>query len=422
MNRRRSLLDALAYTEKLLNNIIFMCDNRAKSTFFTRNCKMGFKDIMLFAINLVKKSLQIELDLFFKNIKGGEPGITKQGFSEARQKILPRAFIQMFYNIIEWYYDDDSFKKFMGYRFLALDGFMVEINNSKRLREAYGFGTNGKVKVARALAMGIYDIENDIMVAAKIFHCNVGEKNAALELLSELIKRGPKNDLIIFDRGYPSTRLISFLQNNNLSYLMRVSKTYSKAIIKAIEPDQIIKIDVDSEPIEVRVIRFLLDSGEEEILITNLLDRTLSVADFKQIYFKRWRIETKYDELKNRLEIENFTGDTAITVEQDFYASMYLLNMAAIAKAEANETIQKSNQGKDLKHEYKVNTNILIGKLKDRLILMLLEDDPEKRTAMFRETMTELTKNVVPIRPGRNNVHKKGLKSNKYPLNRKRSL
>ena len=51
----------------------------------------------------------------FKNILGGEPSITKQSFSEARQKILPSAFVQMFYNIVEWYYGDDYFKKFMGF-------------------------------------------------------------------------------------------------------------------------------------------------------------------------------------------------------------------------------------------------------------------------------------------------------------------
>jgi hypothetical protein len=378
---------------------------------------------MLFTINLVKKSLQIELDLFFEKIKGDELGITKQSFSEARQKILPRAFSQMFYHIIEWYYADDCFKKFMGYRLLAIDGSIIEINNSKRLREAYGSAKNGKAEVARALAMGIYDIENDMMVAAKIVNCNVGEKNSIIELLDELIKRGLKNDLIIFDRGYPSIKLISFLQNNRFSYLMRTSRTFSKAIIGAKNPDQVIEVkDVNGKLIKIRVIRLLLDSGEEEILITNLLDETICVDDFKKLYFKRWKIETKYDELKNRLEIENFTGDTAITVEQDFYATMYLLNMAAIAKAEANEMIRKNNEGKDLKFEYKVNTNILIGKLKDRLILILMEDNPEKRSAMFREIMAELTRNVVPIRPGRSNVRRKGLKSNKYPLNQKKCL
>ena len=96
--------------------------------------------------------------------------------------------------------------------------------------------------------------------------------------------------------------------------------------------------------------------------------------------------------------------------------------MAANAKAEANEAIQEGNKGKVLKYDYKVNTNILIGKLKDRLILMILESNPRKRTKVLHQIMAELSRNVVPIRPGRSNDPKTELKSNKFPLSRKRCL
>ncbi len=38
--------------------------------------------------------------------------------------------------------------------------------------------------------------------------------------------------------------------------------------------------------------------------------------------------------------------------------------MAALAKREANEAIEERDNGKELKYDYQVNTNILIGKLK----------------------------------------------------------
>lgn len=46
-------------------------------------------------------------------------------------------------------------------------------------------------------------------------------------------------------------------------------------------------------------------------------------------------------------------------VKQDFYAAIYLTNMAALAKNEANEKVALENQDKDLKYDYKVNVNIL---------------------------------------------------------------
>jgi len=101
---------------------------------------------------------------------------------------------------------------------------------------------------------------------------------------------------------------------------------------------------------------------------------------------------------------------------------MYLSNMVALAKNEANEKIAQNNEDKSLKYEYQVNTNILIGKLKDSLVLMLLEDNSDKRNEMFNRTMLEITKNMVPIRPGRSEIRKMGLKAHKHPMNQKRSL
>lgn len=96
--------------------------------------------------------------------------------------------------------------------------------------------------------------------------------------------------------------------------------------------------------------------------------------------------------------------------------------MIALAKQEANEKIAQNNEQKNLKYEYKVNTNILIGKFKDSLVVMFLEDDNQKRTAIFQRLMNEISRNVIPIRPDRSNLRRKGLKAHKYPMNQKRCL
>ena len=364
-------------TEQLLNDIVFMCESRMKSTYFTRavHCKMEFQDLIRFELNFVKKTLQIELDSFFKNIKGVENGITKQAYCEARQKISPTAFIKMADAITSWYYGDDDYKTFNGYRLSAIDGSILELNNSERLRNAFGYAEGKTVKLARAKASCIYDIENDIIITSKITTYTTGEREIAIELIEKLKQMGLKNDLILFDRGYPSKNFFTYLEDSGVKYLMRLKTLSMKEINKALEPDQIVEIKANGKTIKVRVLRFMLDSGVEEVLVSNLWDESLGIQEFKALYFKRWSIEIKFDELKNRLQLQNFTGDTVIAVEQDFYASMYLSNMVALAKNEANEKIAKNNEDKNLKYEYKVNTNVLIGKLKDSMVLMLLEDD-----------------------------------------------
>lgn len=91
-----------------------------------------------------------------------------------------------------------------------------------------------------------------------------------------------------------------------------------------------------------------------------------------------------------------------------------------MAKAEANETAKFNKEG--MKYEYKVNMNILISKMTRTLIECFYEDDPKKRTILFDKAMSNITKNLVPIRPDRSFPRREPSRKNKYPVNKKRSL
>ena len=58
--------------------------------------------------------------------------------------------------------------------------------------------------------------------------------------------------------------------------------------------------------VKVRLVRVKLPDGEVELLITSLMDiKKYPTALFKELYFKRWGIETFYDEFKNKIKVEN---------------------------------------------------------------------------------------------------------------------
>ena len=203
---------------------------------------------------------------------------------------------------------------------------------------------------------------------------------------------------------------------------MRCQKNFCNQIKNARKKDQVVHIAYNEKVYNVRVLRFTLASGEEEILITNLLDKKLSIKYFKSLYFMRWGIEIKYNDLKNKLQIENFTGATRISIEQDFYASIYLSNMIELARIQNEEMIKERTKGKGLKYEYKPNINLLIGTLKDKFILMLLEKSSRKRSKLYKEIMEQVSKSSVPIRSNRQYPRKKFLVRTNYPLNKKRCL
>ena len=68
---------------------------------------------------------------------------------------------------------------------------------------------------------------------------------------------------------------------------MRSSRTYSKEIKKATKSDQMIEFKYKQKLYNARVIRFMLSSSEEEILITSLLDKKMTIEAFKELYFMR---------------------------------------------------------------------------------------------------------------------------------------
>jgi hypothetical protein len=202
---------------------------------------------------------------------------------------------------------------------------------------------------------------------------------------------------------------------------MRVkNKKFSALFDNANEGDQTIYIDYEGKTLIIRVINIILPTGEIEKLITNVYDKDFSNEDFKKLYFKRWGIEVKYNQLKSIYEIEKFSGSSSIAIMQDFYATIYLSNLISLAKNEANLKICKEKTG--LKYEYKANMNILVPKIRKILIECLLTDDDNNRIKIFENAMSIIIKNLVPIRPNRNFPRKEPSRKNKYPQNRKRSM
>jgi hypothetical protein len=212
---------------------------------------------------------------------------------------------------------------------------------------------------------------------------------------------GEWKELILFDRGYPSFELIRGLLERKIHYVMRAREKFSKAIDGLGCGDRVIELTHGKERVPVRVVKFRLPSGTVETLITDITDTRYGADGFKALYFKRWPVETKYDQIKNKLEIENFSGELPDNIRQDFYAAMILTNLAAEFLRGAQEAADEERQGKENKWRYKVNVNHAIGVLKDRLIQALLIDDHKKRTKKFGEVIKLLGKRVIPVRPNR---------------------
>jgi hypothetical protein len=140
-----------------------------------------------------------------------------------------------------------------------------------------------------------------------------------------------------------------------------------------------------------------LNNNQTEILISSLKKEQFGIEIFKELYFKRWGIETMFDKLKNKLLIEQFSGYSHRSILQDFYCTLFLCNIQSLLTSEANETLKESNKKK--KYEYKINTNLSIGFLKTKIVELFLEENQTKNTLQELEKL--FVKNLIPIRPNR---------------------
>ncbi|MEG0452762.1 MAG: hypothetical protein RR558_06845, partial [Coprobacillus sp.] len=111
-----------------------------------------------------------------------------------------------------------------------------------------------------------------------------------------------------------------------------------------------------------------------------------------------------------------------LLIEQDIYATLYLSNIVQDCIWEAEFKNKLEDKYRNYKYEMKINQNMTIGIIKEELIKVILEDDEEKKENRYLKMIEEIRKNIIPIRPGRSNQRNKNPKSQKYPMNKKKSF
>jgi hypothetical protein len=359
MNKLNISNELVAIISELLKDYTFMLDGRADPSCFSRKGKIGFSNLMMFMLNFLNKSTQQELTDFFKLIGCEKDTVTQQAFSQARQKVKAEAFIRLLKVSTQTMSSVDDLTLFKDFRISAIDGSLISLENTPELHSYFGISGNGGNAVT-ARASILYDGLNDTIIDAKIVPYSCGERELAKQHIDALCAFEPHKDLIIFDRGYPSAELIAYMMNRKIHYLMRVPRSFNRHINAISTSFGKVSITYAGKKYDTNIIKFPLPSGEIETLITDINDQSFTLDKWKKLYFMRWPVETKFDKLKNKLQFENFSGKTVLAVKQDFYASMFLLNVIASFKYVSDAEIENKNKITDNKLEYQTNVNQMV--------------------------------------------------------------
>ena len=415
------------------------CRNGNPSSFI-RNRKMPLTDLLFTMLNRKGITLSLELRNYMNTAHPGME-LSKTGYLKQRMKLNPLAFYELYRHHNRNFYADPGFSHFHGYLVLAADGSGINIPTTRETLDTFGTSSRKGTKPQASIGLGcLYDVMNRMILESDCCKCKFDEMRLAEEQIDRVSETigASQPFLVVMDRGYPSTAAFIRMMEKGVLFLVRLkSSDYKKEQASLSFPDTWVDIRLDKSRINhykgtdigqrmeelghitLRMVKVPLPEGKEEVLITNLPSETFDSRQIAELYHMRWGIETAYETLKDRLQIENFTGTRPVLLLQDIYSTIYVSNLAEDIIRDAEAELDEKE--KHRKHKMMVNRTLSIGILKNDLIYILLETDAQKQDRLFQQIYEDISKNLVPIRPDRHYHRTKGQLAGKYSNTHKRA-
>ena len=222
--------------------------------------------------------------------------------------------------------------------------------------------------------------------------------------------------VMIYDRYYCSFKMVALhsWQEKEIKFIIRGNENQSfiQRFIASKSPSEIVEMTATTNAIEglkksgfkvgkntklkVRLIRVELEKSIE-VLVTNLWEEEGHLSqEFKDLYAKRWGIETNIGIQKNILQLESFSGQTTLSVRQDFFATVFTINLHSILIKNAQQTVDEQPMKK--KYPLKINQNKSFGKLRGHIVDLFISKEPEE---ILKRLHSYFIRDPTPIRKGR---------------------
>lgn len=379
---------------------------------FLRKGKVSFEIVVYFLLNLPKLKLSLEILGFVKYFQCKI--FTPSAFSQARYKVCHKYFIDLNKDLMKNIYSilGKEMKLWRGRRLISWDGTTQWVLLDSACAKEFGGQINQYGVTPLARAVHCYDVLNNFILESEIFHY----QNAEETMVKQHLHNHLPSDIAIYDRRYTSWEFMYLHEKEGLTYVIRAQLDFNRYIthfVSSSKRSDIVRMKItgvalkhlqeagyevdENSYITVRMVKVQLDSGETEVLLTNLLDtKKYPKHVFGELYHYRWNDETGYDILKNKLQIEIFSGHKVEAVYQEFYAAMIAYNLHTLLTLPAQPLVEAMT--KHRKMEYKINRNFAIGIIKNKLLSLFID----KNIIHILREMTHLfIKELIPIKPDR---------------------
>lgn len=389
---------------------------------FTRNRKLNHNALIKLILSMKGNSLNKGM---YDYSKISNISLTASAFVQQRNKIHPKLFEDLFHAFNQACSDP---KTFHGYRLYAVDGSDLNIPRDPDADTFITSSENPRGYNQYHLNV-LFDLCNKVYADCVLQpRPQYDERGALITMLNRSSFHG--KNLIIGDRGFESYNMLAhLLRTNNVDFLLRVKQDANcMAEIRKLQMETLDKdIDVsvtttqtnedkrlgrrfiqtgskngrvnssktsisrwDFESpyrLSFRAVRFMLDNGEYETVVTSLDRKAFPYELIKELYHMRWGVETSFRELKYAIGLVNIHAKKDELIRQDIFASLIMYNFCE--RITGAVVVQRKIANV---YTYQVNYTMAIH---------ICRDFYAQSDKFGLLVLDEIQKYILPIRPGR---------------------
>ena len=390
---------------------------------FTRRRKLPPELLISFLISQGASSTGNELADFF-GFSSNAPSLP--ALNQQRDKLKPQVLEEVFRHL------DSSLAKtesHPGYRLLAADGSSFSFFSTPRWSPDDYFVSQGhSAKGFYSVHLNaLYDLGTHTYRDAFIQPVHSKDEYRAFCSMADRLETPPGvSDIFIADRGYCSYNNMAHVMEKGQFFLFRskdvnvrgaaghlpvpkegafdvclditIKRSHSKKVRAS--GDYIAFVDsassfdfvpygsLDTYTVPVRVVRFPLDGGSFECIMTNLPAGEFTTEDIKRLYFSRWGIETSFRKLKYTIGLSSFHSYKAEFIKQEIWAKLIAYNLTETVVSHAVVETRGNT-----KHSYKVNFTSAA-----HICRVFFRFSSRKPPA---DIMALISRKLIPVRNGR---------------------
>lgn len=388
----------------------FIAAHRQRPQDFTRTRALPFATVVTWLLLNFQSSMRQSLQRLLDDLCHGRfTAVTKGAISQARVKLKASALIALNEGLLRQADEGARLARWMGHRLLAIDGSSLHLHAFAELAKAFGGLHHGNGLRPLARVSFAFDVLNRVVVSAALAPWKQGER----ALFAQQLDAFNDDDLLLFDRGYPALWLFALVRARGAHFCARLDEgQWSRAFDLLLNQTRELcyvaplsrraqrvcaEFGVQCTSLRLRVLRVKLPNGEHEYLVTSLLDAQRYPHHlFADLYDRRWGVEEAFKQIKARLTVENFSGKSALAVEQDFHARVLLLNLTNLFVLEADRRIARDTAHRQ--HRYQANRHFALALLRKTLPRLVLASTGVRLIGALLQRMSSEAESIRPER------------------------